>query len=64
MAKTYTPSDGSYNENVIYVDGIAVAKIWRNSSYNNGGTLTAIIPVGSVYCVKGYWTIETWAELR
>ena len=61
---SFIPSDGSYNENVIYVDGIAVAKIWRNSSYNNGGTLTAIIPVGSVYCVKGYWTIETWAELR
>lgn len=61
---SFVPGNGGYNENAIYIDDIAVAKIWRNSSYNNGGTLTAIVPVGSVYCFKGYWTIETWAELR
>ena len=61
---SFVPSDGGYNENVLYVDGIAVAKIWRNSSYNNGGTLTAIIPIGSVYCLKGNAAIDTWTELR
>ena len=61
---SFLPSDAGYSENALYVDNIAVAKIWRNSHYNNGGTLSAIVPVGSVYCLKGYWVIETWTELR
>ena len=61
---SFLPSDAGFSENALYVDNIAVAKIWRNSSYNNGGTLSAIVPVGSVYCLKGYWVIETWTELR
>ena len=61
---SFLPNDAGYSENALYVDNIAVAKIWRNSHYNNGGTLSAIVPVGSVYCLKGYWVIETWTELR
>ena len=61
---SFLPSDAGFSENALYVDNIAVAKIWRNSHYNNGGTLSAIVPVGSVYCLKGYWVIETWTELR
>ena len=61
---SFLPHDAGFSENALYVDNIAIAKVWRNSKYNNGGTLSAIVPVGSVYCLRGYWIIETWTELR
>ena len=59
-----TPADGGFNKNILYIDDIAVATSWQNSRNNNGGTLTAIVPVGSVYYLKSYLAIETWTELR
>ena len=56
---SFVPSDGGFSENALYIDDIAVAKVWENSKNNNGGTLTAIVPVGSVYYLKGYTAIDT-----
>ena len=56
---SFVPSDGGFSENALYIDDIAVAKVWQNSKNNNGGTLTAIVPVGLVYYLKGYTAIDT-----
>lgn len=59
-----SPADGGFNRNLLYIDDIVVATSWQNSKNNNGGTLTAIVPVGSVYYLKSYLAIDTWTELR
>lgn len=56
---SFVLSDGGFIEITLYIDDIAVTKVWQNSKNSNGDRLTAIVPVGSVYYLKGYTAIET-----